>query len=97
MEKKSLKSNLTENGYTAIKLKFTKTKHFQLTAIINGIKGKFILDTGASNSCVGFNSVKTFNLNVEDSDVKAASAGAIDIPTQLSKKNVVKIGKWKKK
>ena len=92
----TLQEFLIPQGYAKIKLKLTKTNHFEINASINGIKGKFILDTGASNSCIGFDSVESFNLNVEESKVKAAGAGAIDMYTQLSKKNVVKIGKWKK-
>ena len=92
----TLQEFLLPQGYTKIKLRFTKTNHFEIKAIINGVKGKFILDTGASNSCIGFDSVKDFNLKVEDSEVKAAGAGAVDMLTQLSKKNVIKIGKWKK-
>ncbi len=94
---KSLKPNLIARGYVAIKLKFTKTNHFELKAIVNGVKGNFILDTGASNSCIGFDSVDTFNLKAQDSEVKAAGAGAIDMHTQVSKKNSIKIGKWKQK
>jgi len=94
---KSLKHNLIAQGYVSIKLRFTKTNHFELKATINGIKGRFILDTGASNSCIGFDSADTFNLKVQDSDVKAAGAGAIDMHTQVSKKNSIKIGKWKQK
>ena len=93
----SLQQFLLKKGYTKVKLHFTKTNHFELKAIINGVKGRFILDTGASNSCVGFTFTETFNLKVEDSEVKAAGAGAIDMLTQVSKKNSVKIGKWKSK
>ena len=93
----SLQQFLLKKGYTKVKLHFTKTNHFELKAIINGVKGRFILDTGASNSCVGFTFADTFNLKVEDSEVKAAGAGAIDMLTQVSKKNLVKIGKWKSK
>ena len=92
-----LRDFLTKKGYTRVKLKFTRTNHFEVKATINGVKGRFILDTGASNSCIGFDSAKTFKLNTEDSDIKAAGAGAIDMQTQLSKKNNVKIGKWKQK
>ena len=92
----TLQEFLIPQGYVKIKLKFTKTNHFEINASINGIKGKFILDTGASNSCIGFDSVETFNLKVEDSDVKAAGAGATDMLTKISKKNVVKRVKWKK-
>ena len=92
----TLQDFLLLQGYSKTKLKFTKSNHFEIKAILNGIKGTFILDTGASNSCIGFDSVKTFNLSVEDSDVKAAGAGAVDMDTQLSKKNIITIGKWKK-
>ncbi len=91
-----LKDFLLERGYTKIKLTFTKTNHFEIKATINGVKGLFILDTGASSSCVGFEAIEVFNLKAKDSDVKAAGAGATDMITQLSKKNKVKIGKWKK-
>ena len=93
----NLQQFLLNKGYTKIKLRLTKTNHFEVKANINGIKGRFILDTGASSSCVGFESVETFNLSVEDSNVKAAGAGATDIKTQISKKNSIKIGKWKYK
>ena len=91
----SLKDYLLEKGYTKVKLQLTKTNHFEVKATINGVKGLFILDTGASSSCVGFEAVDTFNLTVKDSDIKAAGAGASDMQTQLSKKNSLKIGKWK--
>ena len=52
---------LEEKGYSKVKLKFTKTNHFEIRASINGIKGQFILDTGASNSCVGFEAIDRFN------------------------------------
>ena len=94
---KNLKDFLLKQGYVAVKLKFTKTNHFEVKATINGIKGLFILDTGASNSCIGSDMVETFKLEVQDSDVKAAGAGAIDMETQISKKNNVTIGKWKQK
>ncbi len=93
---KTLQQFLTEKGYTKVKLKLTKTNHFEIKAVINGVKGLFILDTGASSSCVGFEAIKTFKLVATDSEIKAAGAGATDMLTQLSKKNTLKIGKWKK-
>jgi predicted aspartyl protease len=93
----TLKNFLLDKGYTKVKLKLTKTNHFEVKAIINGVKGLFILDTGASNSCVGFEAIKTFKLVAEDSEIKAAGAGASDMLTQMSNKNEIKIGKWKNK
>ncbi|NRR92178.1 clan AA aspartic protease [Winogradskyella undariae] len=92
----TLKDFLTNKGYSKVKLKFTKTNHFEIKATINGIKGRFILDTGASNSCVGFEAIERFNLKVKDSEIKAVGAGASDMLTQISNSNTVKVGKWKK-
>ncbi|NNL82153.1 MAG: clan AA aspartic protease [Winogradskyella sp.] len=91
-----LKDFLDKKGYTRIKLKFTKTNHFEIKATINGIKGTFILDTGASNSCVGFEAIEQFKMKVEDSDIKAVGAGASDMLTMISEENELKIGRWKK-
>ncbi|OBX26418.1 aspartyl protease [Gelidibacter algens] len=91
----SLKQFLLDKGYIKVKLKLTKTNHFEIKATINGVKGLFILDTGASNSCVGFEGIETFKLKAKDSEIKAAGAGATDMLTQVSKKNKLKIGRWK--
>ena len=60
------------------------------------MKGVFILDTGASSSCVGFNSIEHFKLSVIDSEIKAVGAGASNMVTKLSKSNTLEIGPWKK-
>ncbi|GAL66470.1 retropepsin-like aspartic protease family protein [Jejuia pallidilutea] len=90
----SLQDFLLNKAYTKIKLKLTKTNHFEIKATINGVKGRFILDTGASSSCVGFEAIETFKLKVKDSKILAAGAGAIDMETKMSRKNKIKIGKW---
>jgi len=90
----SLQQFLLNKDYIKVKLKLAKTNHFEIKATINGIKGLFILDTGASSSCVGFDAIETFKLNAEDSKIKAAGAGDSNMETQISNKNVVKIGKW---
>ena len=87
---------LLERGYTKIKLHLTKTNHFEILAKINGKKGRFILDTGASNSCIGFDAIDLFNLEIEESNIRAAGAGSSDMQTMLSPNNKVKIGDWKK-
>lgn len=92
-----LKDILLARGYSKVKLKFTKTNHFEIKASINGIKGRFILDTGASSSCVGFEAIERFKLEVKDSEIKAVGAGASNMMTKISKSNDLKIGKWKKK
>lgn len=93
----SLKKHLEKQGYHSVKLKKTKTNHFELKAEINGVKGRFIIDTGASNSCVGFEEAEVFGLNTEASDHKATGAGSNDIETQISKKNKLNIDGFKLK
>lgn len=93
----SLRSFLKAKSYTKIKLKLTKTNHFEMRACINGAEGRFILDTGASNTCIGIDKVDAFKLQFETSEIKAAGAGAIDMETFISPDNTIAIGKWKKK
>lgn len=93
----SLRQFLTGKKYKRIKLKTTATNHLEISAEINGVEGTFILDTGASNSCVGNDSADHFELFSEDSDIMAAGAGANNMITRVSSKNTLKIGDWKKK
>lgn len=92
----TLKDYLIGKGYTKVKLKLTRTNHFEIKAVINDVKGHFILDTGASTSCVGFEAIDQFKLKVVDSEIKAVGAGASNMQTKLSKSNSIKIGSWKK-
>ncbi len=90
-----LQDFLKEKKYKKVKFKVLKTQHLLITAKINGIKGNFILDTGASNSCVGFESIERFFLNAQFSETKAAGAGAVGMETQLAKNNEIRLGSWK--
>ncbi len=92
---KRLESILKKKKYIKIKLNKITTNHLELTAKINGVKGRFILDAGASNSCVVLNLIEYFKLDAEESETKAAGAGAIDMETQKSENNSLKIGSWK--
>lgn len=86
---------LKSKGYKKIKLKVSKTHHLVIKAKINGIEGNFILDTGASSSCVGFGDIEHFKLMAEDSLTKAAGAGAVGMDTQTSSNNTLQLGRWK--
>ena len=90
----SLREFMLKKGYKRIKLRYTETDHFEVKAKINGVGGKFILDTGASSTCVDFSKVKFFKLFARQSDVKAAGAGATNMLTQVSENNDLAIGDW---
>ncbi len=92
-----LKDFLLDQGYVRIKLKKTITNHFEIKAKINGVKGNFILDTGASKSCVGTDDIAHFNLLTEASEHKASGAGPSEIDTLMSTKNNIVVGKFKLK
>jgi hypothetical protein len=95
MEK--LQEILKKEKYKKIKFKITKTQHLLIKAKINGIKGNFILDTGASNSCIGFESIALFQVDAQDSITKAAGAGATGMLTQTAANNKLHLGTWKTK
>jgi hypothetical protein len=89
-----LNSTLARKGYVKIKLKKINTNHFEIKGKINGVKGRFILDTGASNSCVDINLSEKFKLTLKDSETKAAGAGAIGMETKVSSKNTIQLKRW---
>lgn len=94
---KRIEKILKKNKYIKIKLKRIATNHLELKGKINGVKGRFILDTGASNSCVGLDLIDYFKLDAHESETKAAGAGATDMETQQSENNTLKIDDWKTK
>jgi aspartyl protease len=92
---KDLHDILKPEKYRKIKFRITKTQHLLIKAKINGIQGNFILDTGASNSCVGFEGIELFLLKAKKSKTKAAGAGATGMMTQLSSANQLQLVRWK--
>ncbi|WP_435624608.1 retropepsin-like aspartic protease family protein [Flagellimonas sp.] len=94
---KSLKKFLKSKAYERIPLTLTETNHFEINARINEVSGRFILDTGASNTCVDMDKVEFFKMVSKTSDIKAAGAGATEMETLISTKNRIEIGNWSKK
>lgn len=92
---KTLHDILKKENYKKINFKVSKTQHLLIKATINGVSGNFILDTGASNSCVGFECITLFKLIAGKSKTKASGAGATGMLTQIAKNNHLKIGSWK--
>ena len=88
-------SFLKSAGYISVKLKLLKTNHYLLKAFINGIEGEFILDSGASSSCICLSLEKKFKIHSKRNKIKASSATSNMEDTRLSKNNTIKIGKWR--
>lgn len=91
----NLQEILKKDGYKRIGFKVSKTQHLFIKVKVNGIVGDFILDTGASNSCVDFGSKEFFELTASDSTTKASGAGANGMFTQVTYDNKLQLGRWK--
>ncbi len=83
----TLRILLENTGFYRIPLTKLATGHYKFSAKINQRQGSFILDTGASTSCVGIDRIEKFSLLNEDSGIKAAGAGAINMETQIARNN----------
>ena len=88
-------SFLKSVGYISVTLKLLKTNHYLLKACINGVEGKFILDSGASSSCICLSLENKFKIDSKKNKIKASSATSNMEDTRLSKNNTIKIGKWR--
>ncbi len=92
---RQLQELLKEKDYIKTNFKLSKTQHLLISSKINGVEGNFILDTGASNSCVDFQFEEYFKLSSQTSKTKVVGAGAIGMPSRVSEYNTLKIGRWK--
>ena len=93
----TLNKFLKSEGYSSVKLIFLETKHYLIEANVNSIKGRFILDTGASNSCICTSLEDKFKVISKESKEKASSANSEMTHTKISKSNIIQIGKWEDK
>ena len=88
-------SFLKSVGYISVKLKLLKTNHYLLKACINEVEGKFILDSGASSSCICLSLENKFKIDSKENKIKASSATSKMEDTRLSKNNTIELGKWR--
>ena len=88
-------SFLKSLGYISVRLKLLKTNHYLLKACINGVEGKFILDSGASSSCICLSLENKFKIDSKENKIKASSATSNMEDTRLSKNNTIELRKWR--
>ena len=93
----TLNKFLKSEGYSSVKLIFLETKHYLIEAKVNGIKGRVVLDTGASNSCICTSLEDKFKVISKESKEKASSANSEMTHTMISKSNMIQIDKWEDK
>ena len=80
---KELPAFLKAQKYKGIKFKFLKTQHLLIKVKVNGVAGNFILDTGASNTCIGLESIEKYRLEVRDYESFAASASSTTMHAKM--------------
>ncbi len=69
----------------------TKTNHLIINCKINGVEGSFIIDSGASNSCVDTNLTSKYKLKTSLSQENASSATNTISKMYISKNNRLQI------
>ena len=62
------------NKETKISFLITDSNHIVIKCKVNSINSRLLVDTGASNSCIDYLSVKKFNIKFKKYDEKASSA-----------------------
>lgn len=92
----SLKKFLLSRGFGVLEMERTQTDHFAIEAELNGVAGRFIVDTGASNTCVGLDRTDHFGMASEGSEIKAAGAGSAELETAVSAGNRLMLGTWER-
>ncbi len=99
---KSIKKILKKKGYTAVKLKKIQMPdagsfHYVLKVEINGKKGNFILDTGASTTVIDMKKAKKFQIEFmqDASGIQAFGASPEQLQIEYSPKNKIEIKQWK--
>ena len=94
MSMRTLYQLLRSKGYIRVRLQTLPTNHYVVMATLNGIEGRFILDTGASNTCVSAELTAHFYLNSKPSEEKASSASSNELETEVAHYNELMIGSW---
>ena len=88
-----------KNPKTSVKCFVLKTNHITCKMVINDIEGSFLIDSGASNSCINIESSEGFKLVKYKKSYSASGAGNGKFDVSKSKKaqishqgkNVVKL------
>jgi predicted aspartyl protease len=88
---------LAKKGYIAIKLNKLIIGHIYMEGTLNGVKGKFILDSGAGATVLDQKVKDKFHINTsKGNDVPAAGAGSATLTARMVPDNTLVLGGYKK-
>lgn len=85
---------LSLQGYGSIALTRLKTGHLTLQAHVNGVPGRFVLDTGAGRSVIESSRHAKFKLARIDAASGVAIGAGGNVPLRMSHGNRLQIGRY---
>jgi predicted aspartyl protease len=90
----TLKKTLLQQGYIAHKIRLAKKSgHIVTKATLNGHTGRFIIDTGASATCVDQELYKEFQLTTEFMEKQIGTASG-SLRPRVSHSNTLELSEW---
>ena len=89
-----LKDLLNKQQFVKVKLYKIKTQHLICFGSINNVKATFLIDTGASNSCISLENIDVYDLETEGEKFEASGASDKKMEAILSKKCRFKLGRF---
>ena len=92
-----LKDLLNKQQFVKVKLYKIKTQHLICFGSINNVKATFLIDTGASNSCISLKNIDVYDLKTEGEKFEASGASDKKMEAILSKECKFKLGKFSMK
>jgi len=91
----SLKKEILQRGYIAHNIRIApKSRHIVTKVVINGHTARFIIDTGASASCINERLIDDFQLIPEVMNQQIGTASGSLIP-KVAHNNVLELGEWR--
>ncbi|OEK03748.1 hypothetical protein BFP97_04680 [Roseivirga sp. 4D4] len=88
----ALEHFLKGKGYRKLQMTRIASGHLHLECTLNGVNGKFILDTGASGTVIEVQNRDKFKMAVKNVDQEAAGAGGASIQMFVSEENTFEMG-----
>ncbi len=92
-----LKDLLNKQQFVKVKLYKIKTQHLICFGSINNKKATFLIDTGASNSCISIENIDVYDLKTEGEKFEASGASDKKMEAILSKECRFKLGRFSMK
>ena len=92
-----LKDLLNNQQFVKVKLYKIKTQHLICFGSINNVKATFLIDTGASNSCISVENIDVYDLKTEGEKFEASGASDKKMEAILSRECRFKLGRFSMK